>query len=40
MRVLIILDPLPELKTYKDSSYAMMVAMAARGHRLFMCAQR
>ncbi len=40
MRVLIILDPLPELKTYKDSSYAMMVEMAARGHRLYMCEQR
>ena len=28
-----ILDPLPELKAYKDSSVAMMRALAARGHR-------
>jgi glutathione synthase len=27
-----ILDPLPELKAYKDSSVAMMRALAARGH--------
>ena len=30
-----ILDPLPELKAYKDSSVAMMRALAARGHRIF-----
>jgi glutathione synthase len=30
-----ILDPLPELKAYKDSSVAMMRALAARGHRVF-----
>lgn len=30
-----ILDPLPALKAYKDSSIAMMRALAARGHRLF-----
>jgi len=30
-----ILDPLPELKAYKDSSVAMMRALADRGHRLF-----
>jgi len=30
-----ILDPLPSLKAYKDSSVAMMRALAARGHRLF-----
>ena len=34
-----ILDPLPELKAYKDSSVAMMRALAARGHRLFAVAQ-
>jgi glutathione synthase len=28
-----ILDPLPKLKAYKDSSVAMMRALAARGHR-------
>jgi glutathione synthase len=30
-----ILDPLPDLKAYKDTSVAMMRALAARGHRLF-----
>ena len=30
-----VLDPLPQLKAYKDSSVAMMRALAARGHRLF-----
>jgi glutathione synthase len=30
-----ILDPLPLLKPYKDSSVAMMRALAARGHRLY-----
>ena len=30
-----ILDPLPLLKAYKDSSVAMMRALAARGHRIF-----
>jgi glutathione synthase len=30
-----ILDPLPTLKAYKDSSVAMMRALAARGHRLY-----
>ena len=30
-----ILDPLPDLKAYKDSSVAMMRALAARGHRIY-----
>ncbi len=30
-----ILDPLPLLKPYKDSSVAMMRALVARGHRVF-----
>jgi glutathione synthase len=30
-----ILDPLPSLKAYKDSSVAMMRALVARGHRVF-----
>src|SRR5437588_10356081 len=30
-----VLDPLPSLKAYKDSSIAMMRALAARGHRVF-----
>jgi len=34
-----ILDPLPELKAYKDSSVAMMRALAARGHRVFALGQ-
>jgi glutathione synthase len=32
MHVLFIIDPLPLLKAYKDSSVAMMRALAARGH--------
>ncbi|MGD9941818.1 MAG: glutathione synthase [Burkholderiaceae bacterium] len=39
MRVLVILDPLPLVKTYKDSTYAMMVEAAARGHELSVCEQ-
>jgi len=34
-----VLYPLPELKAYKDSSIAMMRALAARGHRLFALEQ-
>ncbi len=37
MRVLLILDPLPQIKTYKDTSYAMMVAASARGHEIHVC---
>ena len=29
-----ILDPLPLLKAYKDTSIAMMRAVATRGHRI------
>jgi glutathione synthase len=32
-------DPLPELKAYKDSSVAMMRALAARGHRVYALPQ-
>jgi glutathione synthase len=39
MRLLVILDPLPSIKTYKDSTYAMMVEAVARGHELFVCEQ-
>lgn len=39
MRIALVLDPLPELKTYKDSSYAMMVEAASRGHTLAVCEQ-
>src|SRR5206468_8207309 len=34
-----IVDPLPHLKAYKDSSVAMMRALAARGHRIFAILQ-
>ncbi|MCC7058909.1 MAG: glutathione synthase, partial [Burkholderiaceae bacterium] len=39
MRLLVILDPLPHIKTYNDSTYAMMVEAAARGHGLYVCEQ-
>jgi len=39
MRLLVILDPLPQIKTYKDTTYAMMVEAASRGHALFVCEQ-
>jgi glutathione synthase len=35
-----ILDPLPLLKAYKDTSVAMMRAVAGRGHRVFAIEQR
>jgi glutathione synthase len=34
-----IVDPLPHLKAYKDSSVAMMRALARRGHRVFALEQ-
>ena len=34
-----ILDPLPHLKAYKDTSVAMMRALAARGHQVFALTQ-
>lgn len=34
MHVLFVIDPLPSLKAYKDSSVAMMRALTARGHAL------
>jgi glutathione synthase len=39
MRILIVLDPLASIKTYKDSTYAIMVAAAARGHAIAVCEQ-
>jgi len=39
MKLLFILDPLDSLKTYKDTSVAIMRAAAARGHDLFVCSQ-
>ena len=39
MHVLFIIDPLPSLKAYKDSSVAMMRALTARGHTLSVALQ-
>ena len=39
MKLAIILDPLEEIKTYKDTTYAMMREAAARGHQLFTLMQ-
>jgi glutathione synthase len=40
MKLAFVLDPLPTLKHYKDSSVAMMRAAAARGHEVFAFEQR
>ncbi len=37
MNLLFVLDPLAKLKAYKDSSVAMMRALAKRGHVLYTC---
>jgi len=39
MHVLFVIDPLPGLKAYKDSSVAMMRALADRGHSLSVALQ-
>jgi len=39
MRILIILDPLEKIATYKDSTFAMMVEADRRGHAIFVCEQ-
>ncbi|CAM4372014.1 glutathione synthase [Kerstersia similis] len=39
MRILFIVDPLPGLKAYKDSSVAMMRALSARGHEISVALQ-
>jgi glutathione synthase len=39
MKLLFILDPLDNLKTYKDTSVAIMYEAAARGHELYVCEQ-
>lgn len=39
MKLLFILDPLSSLKTYKDTSIAIMRESAKRGHSLFVCQQ-
>lgn len=40
MKLAIILDPLESIKTYKDSTYAVMREAQARGHELFVMEQR
>jgi glutathione synthase len=37
LALLFVVDPLDELKAYKDSSVAMARELAARGHRIFAC---
>jgi glutathione synthase len=39
MKLLFILDPLNSLKTYKDSSVAVMREAIARGHAIYVCEQ-
>jgi len=39
MKILFITDPLPSFKTHKDSTYAMMVEAARRGHELHFVVQ-
>ena len=39
MKFLFILDPLEQIKGYKDTSVAMMRAAQARGHQVFSCRQ-
>lgn len=36
MRIAVILDPLDSLKTYKDSTYAIMLAAQQRGHDVYV----
>ena len=39
MRIAIVLDPLISIKTYKDSTYVMMLESVRRGHEIFVCEQ-
>ena len=39
MKLSFVLDPLEDIKTYKDSSYAMMQEASRRGHELFVLHQ-
>jgi len=39
MKLAFVLDPLEDIKTYKDSSFAMMEEAAKRGHALFVMHQ-
>jgi glutathione synthase len=40
MNILIIVDPLASFKIYKDTTFAIMRAAAAKGHMLWTCEQR
>ena len=40
MKLAIVLDPLDTLKTYKDSTFAMMREAARRGHELHVLMQQ
>jgi hypothetical protein len=40
MKIAFLADPLAGFKTYKDSTYAMMVEAASRGHELYAFEQR
>ena len=39
MKLAVVLDPLEEIKTYKDTTYAIMVEAAHRGYRIFALMQ-
>ncbi len=40
MKLAVILDPLEDIKTYKDSTYAMMREAASRGHQVHVLQQQ
>ena len=40
MKILFVADPLPSFKTYKDSTYAMMLESFGRGHEVWACEQQ
>lgn len=37
MKTLVIMDPIEDIKPYKDTSFAMLLAAQARGHELYYC---
>jgi glutathione synthase len=39
MKLAFVADPLPSFKIHKDSTYAMMVEAAKRGHELYFMLQ-
>ena len=40
MKIAFLADPLSSFKTYKDSTYAMMVEAASRGHEIYAFEQK